>query len=292
MLESASIDERIAKCEKILKSNASSQAFAPLADALRMKGELDQAFRICRQGLRRHPEYGAGHLVMAKINLDRKMYDWAEQELEEAVRLEGESRASEQLRVEILLAKGDYGQAQKLLAKLKLIGGNPLYLQSIEDRIKRARQRSARSGEPGATDGAELDEGDGDQAEAKLPPPPYTLSRALDELVQISGVTLVLCTHRDGVLVDHRGESELKPEATAALCLEMFRVTENEGGRRYLGAPLRMSVDASDGTIEVVKQENYHFIIFIGEEANLGALRLKLEEIADRLEPETQAIEA
>lgn len=292
MIESASIDERIAKCEKILKSNAASQAFAPLADALRMKGELDQAFRICRQGLRQHPDYGAGHLVMAKINLDRKMYDWAEQELEAAVGLEGESRASEQLRVEILLAKGEFSQAQKLLAKLRMIGGNPLYLQSLENRIKRAGQRVARSGgDPG--DVAEESESVvEDEVEAVAAPKPFTLSQALDELALINGVEMAICTHRDGVLVDHRGESEAKPEATAALCLEMFRVTENEGGERYLGASLRMSVEAAGGTIEVVKHENYHFVILVGENANLGTLRLKLEEIADRLEPETQAIEA
>ena len=107
MIESASLTERIEQCERILKENSKSQVFAALADALRLNGDLDQAFRVCRQGLRIHPDYGAGHLVMAKINLGRKMYDWAEQELNKAVELDGETRATEQLRVEILIAKGE-----------------------------------------------------------------------------------------------------------------------------------------------------------------------------------------
>ncbi len=291
MIEAASIDERIAKCERILKGNDTSQVFAPLADALRMKGELDQAFRICRQGLRVHPDYGTGHLVMAKINLDRKMYDWAEQELDEAVLLEGENRASEQLRVEILLAKGEFEQAQKLLSKLQMIGGNPLYLQGLDGRIKRASQRQARTtGEtgssPAAGEAAEIA-----SSEIESDPVPFTLARALEELLDIGGVSQVLCTHPDGVLVDYRGQDNLQPAETAALCLEMFRVTDSEGGRRCLGEPLQMSVVTGSGAIEVVKHESYHLIVLIGESTNLGALRLKLEEIAEKLELETQAVE-
>lgn len=289
MIEAASIDERIAKCERILKGNATSQVFAPLADALRMRGDLDQAFRICRQGLRTHPDYGAGHLVMAKINLDRKMYDWAEQELEEAVRLDGETRTSEQLRVEVLLAKGEFEQAHRLITKLKMIGGNPLYFQSLEDRIKRATQRQARSG----IDSADVTLGalDLDEDEEPQPVKPYTLAEALDELIDTPGVTQALCTHPDGVLVDYRGQSELEPAETAALSLEMFRVTDTEGGRKLLGAPLRMSVETAAGTIEVAKQEDYHFIVLVAPDVNLGALRLKLDDITEKLEPETKATE-
>ncbi len=291
MIEAASIDERIAKCEKILKGNRTSQVFAPLADALRLKGELDQAFRICRQGLRVHPDYGAGHLVMAKINLDRKMYDWAEQELNEAVALESESRASEQLRVEILLAKGDFEQAQKLLSKLQMIGGNPLYVQSLEDRIKRATQRQARTtGETGSVP-ATSEDAESDPQKTESVPALFTLARALEELLDIGGVNQVLCTHPDGVLVDYRGQDTLEPAETAALCLEMFRVADSEGGRRCLGEPLQMSVVTEAGAIEIVKHENYHLIVLIGENTNHGALRLKLEEIAGKLELETQAVE-
>ncbi len=108
MMESASLADRIEKCERILKENSNSQVFAALADAYRSKGDLDQAFRVCRQGLRLHPEYGPGHLVMAKINFERKMFDWAEQELEEAVSVDGETRATQQLRVEIQIAKSNF----------------------------------------------------------------------------------------------------------------------------------------------------------------------------------------
>ena len=89
MLNLTTLDDRITKCKKILDENPESQIFAAYADALRKNGELDKAFRVCRQGLRIHPGYGSGHMVMARINFDRKMYDWAESELAEAIELEG-----------------------------------------------------------------------------------------------------------------------------------------------------------------------------------------------------------
>jgi tetratricopeptide (TPR) repeat protein len=286
MIEAASLDKRIARCEKILKSDNTSQVFAPLADALRMRGDLDQAFRICRQGLRTHPDYGAGHLVMAKINLDRKMTDWAEQELEEAVRLDGESRASEQLRVEILIAKGDLGQAQKLLGKLQAIGGNPLYINSLEERIKRESRRRARTQIPRPSRAAVAA-----PAESPEPEPepeavdsPYTVSRALDELAEEEGVKFVLCAHPDGVLVDHRGESAISPEEIAALSVEMLRASDTEEVNQQFGPAVQLTVDTDLTAMIMLKLRRYHIFVLCDISANSGTLRLKIAEIAAKLD--------
>ena len=68
MIDLDEIEDRIAKCNKLLDANPNSQIFAALAEAYRKKGELDKAFRICQGGLRIHPSYGSAHVVMAKIN--------------------------------------------------------------------------------------------------------------------------------------------------------------------------------------------------------------------------------
>ena len=84
MINAVEIDERIGKCQKILDVDPNSQIFAALAEAYRKKGELEKAFRVCQNGLRIHPSYGSAHVVMAKINLDRGLYDWAEIEANKA----------------------------------------------------------------------------------------------------------------------------------------------------------------------------------------------------------------
>ncbi|RME27850.1 MAG: hypothetical protein D6800_04560, partial [Candidatus Zixiibacteriota bacterium] len=118
MTATAQLDERIAKCHKILQSDPNSQIFAALAEAYRKKGELDTAFRICQNGLRVHPSYGSAHIVMAKINLDRGLYDWAETEVQKAREIDGNSRAIELLLAEIQIYKGDFQNAIRLLKKL------------------------------------------------------------------------------------------------------------------------------------------------------------------------------
>jgi tetratricopeptide (TPR) repeat protein len=118
MTVSSEINDRIEKCQKIMESDPNSQIFAALADAHRKKGELDKAFRICQNGLKIHPSYGAAHLVMAKINMDRGLYDWAEAEIKKAIELDGSSRSIDILLSEILIYKGEFVEAVKLLKKL------------------------------------------------------------------------------------------------------------------------------------------------------------------------------
>ena len=144
MLDTIEIDERIQKCEKILKENPNSQIFAALADVLRKKGELDSAFRICRQGIRLHPDYGCGRLVMAKINYDRKMYDWAEEELREAIRLDGRTRAIDLLEVEILIKRGFFSEAGIILNRLKSADPHNEYYHSLVQQIEAGKKGRGR----------------------------------------------------------------------------------------------------------------------------------------------------
>src|SRR5512138_3451538 len=98
--KASDLTDRISKCERILQSDPNSQIFAALAEAYRKQGNLEKAFHVCQNGLRVHPSYGSAHVVMAKINMDRGLYDWAETEINKAIEIEGTSRA-----VELLLAE-------------------------------------------------------------------------------------------------------------------------------------------------------------------------------------------
>lgn len=286
MIESASLTERIEKCERILKENTRSQVFASLADALRSKGDLDQAFRVCRQGIRIHPEYGLGHLVMAKVNFERKMYDWAEQELNEAVKLEGESRATEQLRIEILIAKGSIAEGQAALQRLKVSGANPLLIEDLQQRLNRQLKESKRRQieQP-------LKAGKGTTAsrittlvEESRAASPITLNQALDELMSLSYVRSVVCAHTDGTVVDHRGDPEQDVLAMAAFGVQMCRAAEGEAVVGYFGTPLQIAIETEDRIIVLVKLSRYNVMFFCDKGFNLGSMRLKLDEIIGNLQ--------
>jgi tetratricopeptide (TPR) repeat protein len=47
------------------------RAFAPLADAFRRAGELDEALELLADGLGRHPDYATGHVIAAWVHRDR-----------------------------------------------------------------------------------------------------------------------------------------------------------------------------------------------------------------------------
>ncbi len=95
------LEDRIEKCQRLLETDPNSQIFAALAEAYRKRGELDKAFRVCQGGLKVHPSYASAHVVMAKINLDRGLYDWAEAEVRKAMDLEGTTRVNELLLAEV-----------------------------------------------------------------------------------------------------------------------------------------------------------------------------------------------
>jgi tetratricopeptide (TPR) repeat protein len=145
------IDERISKCEKILSANPGSQIFAALAEAHRKKGSLDEAFAVCQKGLKSHPKYGSAHVVMAKINIDKGLFDWAESEVEKAAKLGANVHAIETLKCEILVSQGDTDQAIVRIEKqLKLDPQN----DHLKRLLKRAKSPKAKAAFPSMADQA------------------------------------------------------------------------------------------------------------------------------------------
>lgn len=286
MIETASLTERIEQCERILKENSKSQVFAALADAHRLNGDLDQAFRVCRQGIRIHPDYGAGHLVMAKISLGRKMYDWAEQELNKAVELDGETRLTEQLRVEILIAKGSIGEAESAIKRLRASSANRLLVQDLQQRLERQkRELKRRQVEPlpGARRNAPNTEMDTNRVVIR-PKTALTLDQVLDQLLKLPSVESIVCAYSDGTVVDHRGDPEEDIPAIAAFGIEMCRNAETETAVDVFGETRQIAVETEKRIIVIMKFSRYNLVLYCEKGINVGALRLKLDEVTENLQ--------
>lgn len=63
------------------REDPTSRVFAPLAEAYRKLGRVDEAIEICSQGLEHHPEFHGGRLALAKCYIDKKMFPEAKEEL-------------------------------------------------------------------------------------------------------------------------------------------------------------------------------------------------------------------
>lgn len=64
----------IYKYLKQYQEDPSSRVFAPLAEAYRKAGLVDEAMNIAREGLRYHPQFVGGRVALARAYFDKKLY--------------------------------------------------------------------------------------------------------------------------------------------------------------------------------------------------------------------------
>jgi len=79
--------ELIEKYQILLQKDPKSQVFAPLTEAYRKMGLVEEAFRIAVRGVQFNPQFSGGRIALAKVFLDRENLDSAITELEKAVDL-------------------------------------------------------------------------------------------------------------------------------------------------------------------------------------------------------------
>ncbi len=114
------------------REDPTSRVFAPLAEAYRRLGRLDEAIELCKQGLRHHPDFQGGRMALARCYLDKKCYEDAKNELmiiigqspenllaqknlgEAFLALEDKQRALHHLKMASLLAPNDVSLAEKV----------------------------------------------------------------------------------------------------------------------------------------------------------------------------------
>lgn len=65
----------LAKYFSMYKKNPRSKVFAPLAESFRKLGMLDDAFKILKDGIRNHPNYTLGYIVLANCYYDQQKYE-------------------------------------------------------------------------------------------------------------------------------------------------------------------------------------------------------------------------
>lgn len=65
----------LAKYFSMYEKNPRSRVFAPLAESFRKLGMIDDALKILREGIRHHPNYALGYIVLAHCYYDQEKYD-------------------------------------------------------------------------------------------------------------------------------------------------------------------------------------------------------------------------
>ncbi len=100
-------DPSMERYKKILSQSPESQAFAPLAEGYRERGSLLEAEKIVKNGVKRHPKFAGGILVLAKVLKDQKKYSEARPYLEEVIQLDSANLLAYQILGELCLLQNE-----------------------------------------------------------------------------------------------------------------------------------------------------------------------------------------
>ncbi len=296
MSTSIEIDERIVKCRKILDVDPNSQIFAALADAYRKKGDFDNAFRICQSGLKVHPSYGSAHVVMAKINLDRGLYDWAMVEAKKAQDIDGKSRTIELLLSEIYIYRGEFHSAIKLLKKLHDTDPYNTQINKLLDIAQKipeeqkalARANSVRSNvveektimmPKGQLDKSQSQENPQVEIVPEKKIEFYDAQGIIEQGIKIRGVDGLLLVNLEGLVLESDWTLNSDVELCGATLGDLSLLLSQELIETSFGNFKSVLIEANGYTYYVNRVDVGLFIFVAGEKSNLGSLRMKIDNL-------------
>jgi len=90
-LEDSTLDAAIDTLERELSDGRGSRAYAPLAEAYRLKGKLDDAIRVGRAGVQAYPGHVGIRIVLARALAESAQADDAREAYKEVLRLDPSS---------------------------------------------------------------------------------------------------------------------------------------------------------------------------------------------------------
>jgi tetratricopeptide (TPR) repeat protein len=109
-----------------LRQDQTSLVFAPLADACRKAGRIQEALEICSKGTAQHPGYASGHVVLGKCHYDNRDMDKAAESFNTVLSLDvilaerGEAKAAREHFRHILALDPENAQIRSKLEHIQL----------------------------------------------------------------------------------------------------------------------------------------------------------------------------
>ncbi len=142
----------IEKLEARWAENPDGRYFAPLADAYRKAGRIDEAITVATGGLAKHPDYLSAHIVLGRCFLARKDDGSAKAAFERVLALDGENIIALKSLAEIAERENQVDDARRWLQRLLTI--DAMNAEAAEDLarlggpIEETAQAAAPAAEP------------------------------------------------------------------------------------------------------------------------------------------------
>ncbi len=132
----------IDKLEARFRDNPKGRNFAPLADAYRKAGLIDNAIDLCQNGLQLHPDYVSAHIVYARCLIDKKDDNAAQGVFTKVLELDRENIIALRGLAELADRNGRYDEEVVWLSRL--LNADPMNGDAAEA-LARAKGKAATS---------------------------------------------------------------------------------------------------------------------------------------------------
>jgi predicted regulator of Ras-like GTPase activity (Roadblock/LC7/MglB family) len=268
MIDTIELDDRIAKCEKILAADNNSQIFAALADAYRKKGEINKAREICLEGLKNHPKYSSARVVLAKIHISDGNFTAAREELNRAIESSGRSRAIDILEAEIYIRLGKETEAKVLLERL--------YSSDPEDELVLNLMSMIGEEKPAYSKEAK------DLSERMARKRNYSLPDIVSLLKIMPRVMGVVAVAENGLVLEGRFDGSMSKEEIGALSKGIFDLVSSGGNKIRLGVTSEVLIETQSSKLWIFNKQRYLLIIYARDDVSMGSFKLKIENLLSK----------
>jgi predicted regulator of Ras-like GTPase activity (Roadblock/LC7/MglB family) len=287
MIDAIEIEDRIAKCEKILAGDPQSQIFAALADACRKKGDLHRAYEVCAQGLLIYPDYASARIVMAKIQMAKEIYEQAWSELQKAIALSGRTRSTDLLEAEILIRRGEKAEASVIIDRLSQTDPDDENIKRLYELIEKEKTNSVRVPTPIPEDrtAISMDPDAPQRTRSESYRKDVTLSHAVGILKVMPRVLGVLAVAKDGLVLDARFDSSFSKEEFAALAKGVFDSVAQSISRIAMGKTSEILIETRSSKVWIIGRGKFCLVIFARDDVSMGALKLRIDDLFKDEEP-------
>jgi tetratricopeptide (TPR) repeat protein len=128
------LDPEIERLSERLGKDPDSLVFAPLADAYRRSGLIEEAIDVLRKGMEKHPNYASAFIVLGRCYQDQKMYELARSEFEKALEVDRDNLLASKLYAAVLVPLGRKDEAVERYHRLLEIDPTNAEIQkALED---------------------------------------------------------------------------------------------------------------------------------------------------------------
>jgi tetratricopeptide (TPR) repeat protein len=129
-------DDAIERYKQMLAEDPQSRAFAPLAEAHRKAGRLEEAIQVAKAGLDVHPGYSGGLVVLGRALYEKGELDNAVEVLQKAVTDTPESYLGQKFLGKVLKDKGENKGALAALEAANLLSPEDEEVSRLLDEVK------------------------------------------------------------------------------------------------------------------------------------------------------------